>query len=182
MIKIRIPTPSEDKLKLIESFNPYAWSDKYTYVHVSKKDLGKLRKIIIDNSIAKADDIEEIDSEEWSFSIEEMSKVREFLKSMNVDFEIHSSLRAKLSRKELKEFSDWQIENTTTKTSKVYFNIPEQKVTVFQDACTKFYRLHKYDFDDLAVAQENGKQLVYVDTRFVQEFKIFMNKNNFKEI
>lgn len=107
MIEIRIPTPSEDKLKLLEKYEPSNWGN-FVYVCVLKKNLKLLKKFIVDNDIAKSDKIEEIRSGNWP-TLGKTSLMIEYLEKNNIDFTV--GVYAKLSNKEIEDFMDWQEEN-----------------------------------------------------------------------
>jgi len=115
MIEIRIPTPSEEKLELLTKYQAVRievltnWGS-FVYKQLFQKDLRQLKKFIIDNGIAKAENIEEIQSGNWPCnSVEKITIMMEYLKKNNIDFTVH--VNVKLPKKEIDDFVDWQIEN-----------------------------------------------------------------------
>jgi hypothetical protein len=116
MIELRIPTPSEDKLELLTKFQAIRievltnWGG-FVYIQLFQKDLRKLKKFIIDNGIAEAESIEEIQSGNWPCNpVEKITLLMYYLKKNNIDFTVHASV--KLPKKELDAFVNWQIANS----------------------------------------------------------------------
>ncbi|HWQ96037.1 MAG TPA: hypothetical protein VN368_01570 [Candidatus Methylomirabilis sp.] len=111
MIEIRIPTPSKDKIKLLEQSERcdcnLAWGN-FIYIEVFKKDLIRLKKFLIYNSIVEPGNIEEIQSGNWP-TLEKTSLMEEYLKKNNIDYTV--SVYIKLPKKQFTEFVNWQTEN-----------------------------------------------------------------------
>jgi hypothetical protein len=115
MIEIRVPTPSEEKLELLTKYQATRievltnWGS-VVYIQLFRKDLRQLKKFIIDNGIAKAENIEEIQSGNWPCNpVEKITLLMEYLKKNNIDFTVHANV--KLPKKDLDAFVDWQIAN-----------------------------------------------------------------------
>lgn len=62
-------------------------------------------------------------------------------------------------------------------TTKLYFNILEKDYEKFLDLNMKFYVMHQNDLDDVSIV---GNDII-IETRFVAQYRRFMNENNFME-
>ena len=73
-------------------------------------------------------------------------------------------------------FNNDLSENSTTR---LKFDVLEKDYEKFLALNMKFYVLHQNDLDDVPIALEDGKHMVFVETSFVPEYRKFMNENNF---
>ncbi len=94
MIEIRIPTPNKRKLKLLnkfggeEGFEAINWGS-FVYMEITKYKLGKFKKFLTENHIAKKEQIEEVQSIDLPVNPpEDIIPLMKFLRQSKIDFSI----------------------------------------------------------------------------------------------
>ena len=99
MIEVRLPTPEESKLDLLKRYaekellEPINWGS-FDYIVIPKYKLVKFKKFIVENHIAKEEQIEEVQSIDLPVNPpEDVILVMRFLRENKIDFSISSFVK-----------------------------------------------------------------------------------------